>query len=196
MHHVQGVELEVVTVIKPRAGEVKETQASASRERQGIDHELGDRPLVDGARFIVKHVDAAVADLQNIDVAGDRGSSVDRNVKAKLLLHVRDVCAREIDRHFHCHGDGIRGEHEALELVMPTLVVGDRLQRKVRNPWRKVLPLHDLDAGEVERISGLRGAVLFLEECVRTGVAMSVRYVATGLKASCCFSARMRASLP
>ena len=37
VHHVQGVELEVVTVIKPRAGEVKETQASASRERQRID---------------------------------------------------------------------------------------------------------------------------------------------------------------
>ena len=155
VHHVQGVELEVVTVIKPRAGEVKETQASASRERQRIDHELGNGPLVDGTRFVVEDVDAAVADLQDIDVAGDRSSSVDRNVKAKVLLHVRDVFWRKIDRHFHCHGDGIRGKHKALEFVMPTLVVGDGLQRKMRNARRKVLPLHDLDTGEVERIGCL-----------------------------------------
>ena len=93
VHHVQGIELEVVAVVEPGAGEVKEAQAGASGERQGIDHELGDRPLVDGARFVVEDVDAAVADLQDIDVAGDRGSGVDRNVKAEVLLHVRDVCS-------------------------------------------------------------------------------------------------------
>jgi hypothetical protein len=37
------------------------------------------------------------------------------------------------------------------------------------NAWRKILLLHDLDAGEVEGIGCLRSAVLFLEERVRTG---------------------------
>ena len=62
---------------------------------------------------------------------------------------------REVDRHLHRHGDGISGEHEALELVVPALVVGDGLQRKVRDARRKVLLLHDLDTGEVEGIGGL-----------------------------------------
>ena len=52
---------------------------------------------------------------------------------------------------------------------MPALVVGDGLQRKVRNAWRKVLLLHDLDAFEVKGIGCLRSAVFFLEERVRTG---------------------------
>ena len=155
VHHVQGIELEVVAVVEPGAGEVKEAQAGASGERQGIDHELGDRPLMVGARFIVQDVDTAVADLQDVDVAGDRRSGVERNVKAEFMLHVRDVFRCEVDRHLHGHGDGIRGEHEALELVVPALVVGDGLQRKVRNPWRKVLLLHDLDTGEVEGIGCL-----------------------------------------
>ena len=155
VHHVQGMELEVMAVIEPGAGEVKEAQAGAARERQGIDHELGDRPFVDGARFVVEDMDTAVADLEDIDVAGDRVSGVDRNVKAEVLPHVRDVCAREVDRHFHGHGHKIRGEHEALEFVMPALVVGDGLEGKVRNARRKVLLLHDLDASEVKGIGGL-----------------------------------------
>jgi hypothetical protein len=80
---VQGVELEVVAVVKPGTGEVEEAQAGAPRECQGIDHELGDRPLVDSAWFVVEDVDAAVADLQDIDVAGDRLSGVERNVEAE-----------------------------------------------------------------------------------------------------------------
>ena len=131
MHHVQGVELKVVAVVEPGAGEVKEAQAGASGERQGIDHELGNRPLAVGARFVVEDVDAAVADLQDVDVAGNRLSSFERNVKTKMLLHVCDVCLREVDWHFHGHSDGIRGEHEALEFVVPALVVGDGLQRKL-----------------------------------------------------------------
>ena len=169
MHHVQGIELEVVAVVEPGADKVEEAQAGATGERQGIDHELGDWPLVDGTRFVVEDVDTAVADLQNIDVAGDRGSGVNRNVKAEFMLHVRDICSREVDRHFHGDGHGIRQEHEALEFVMPALVVGDGLQGKVRDAWRKVLLLHDLDTGEVKRRGGLRRTMFFLEERVRTG---------------------------
>ena len=82
-------------------------------------------------------------------------SGVNRNVKAKVLPHVRDVFSREVDRRLHRHGDGISGEHEALDLVMSALVVGDGLQRKVCDARRKVLLLHDLDTGEVKRIGGL-----------------------------------------
>ena len=169
VYHVQGIELEVVAVVEPGAGEVKEAQAGASGERQGIDHELGDGTLMDGARFIVEDVDTAVADLQNINVAGDRPSGYERNVKAELLLHVCDVSWCQVDRHLHGNGDGIGQEHEALELVVPALVVGDGLEGKVRNARRKVLLLHDLDTVEVEGIGGLRGTMLFLEERVRTG---------------------------
>jgi hypothetical protein len=110
---------------------------------------------MDGARFVVEDVNAAVADLQDIDVASDRGIGCDRNVKAQVVREVMNVLRDQIHRDFHRHGDRIRGEHEALELVMPTLVVGDGLERKVRNAWRKVLLLHDLDAGEVEGNGGL-----------------------------------------
>ena len=150
-----GVELKVVAVVEPGAGEVEETQAGASGEGQGIDHELGDRPLMVGARLVVQDVDAAVADLQDVDMAGDRASGVERNVKAEIMLHVRDVFRCEVDRHLHGHGDGISGEHEALELVMPALVVGDGLQGKVGDAWSKVLLFHDLDTSEVERIGCL-----------------------------------------
>jgi len=51
---------------------------------------------------------------------------------------------------------------------MPALVVGHRLQSKVRNARGKVLPLHDLDTSEVERIGCLRRAVLLCKEMVRT----------------------------
>ena len=155
VYHVQGIELEVVTIVEPGTGEVKETQAGAAREREGIDHELGNRPLMDGARFVVEDMDAAIADLQHVNVAGDRPSGYERNVKAELLLHVRDVCWCQVDRHLHGNGDGIGQEHEALELVMPALVVGDGLQRKVRNARRKVLLLNDLDTGEVKGIGCL-----------------------------------------
>ena len=60
VHHVQGMELEAMAVIEPGAGEVKEAQAGASGECEGIHHELGDRPLADGTRFVVQDVDAAV----------------------------------------------------------------------------------------------------------------------------------------
>jgi hypothetical protein len=73
--------------------------------------------------------------------------------------HNRDkltyVCRREVNRHLHSYRDRVSGEHEALELVMPALVMGDGLQRKVRDARRKILLLYDLDTGEVKGLGGL-----------------------------------------
>ena len=63
MHHVEGVELEVVVLVEPGADKVVETQAGAARHRQGVNHELGDGLLFVRARFVVEDVDAAVSDL-------------------------------------------------------------------------------------------------------------------------------------
>jgi hypothetical protein len=71
-------------------------------------------------------------------------------VKAEVLLHVREIFGREVDRHLNRNGHGIGQEHEALQLVMPALVMGDGLEGKMGNARRKVLLLDNLDAGEVE----------------------------------------------
>src|SRR5919204_4296039 len=78
MHHMQGIELEVVALIEPGADKVIEPEAGAPRERQGIDHELGDGLVPDRVRLVVEDVDAAVPDLHKIDVAGQRGLGQER----------------------------------------------------------------------------------------------------------------------
>ena len=127
MYDVQRREFKVVAIIEPGTGKVKETQAGASGKCEGIDHELGDRPLVGGAGFVVEDVDAAVANLEHVDVAGDRGSNIERNVKAEYVCKVVKICWCEIDGHFHRHGHGIGQQHEALQLVMSACVVRDGL---------------------------------------------------------------------
>jgi hypothetical protein len=57
MHHVQGIELEVVTLIEPGADKVIEPQACSSRECQGIDHELGNGLVSDRVRLVVEDMD-------------------------------------------------------------------------------------------------------------------------------------------
>jgi hypothetical protein len=91
------------------------------------------------ARLIVKDIDPAVADLQDINVAGEGCGPRQWHVETERVLQVSDICWGEIHRHFHGHGDGVRQEHEALELVVPTRVMGDGLERRVSNTQRQVL---------------------------------------------------------
>ena len=46
-------------------------------ECKGIDHELGDRLVPDRIRLVVEDMDAAIADLEKIDVAGSERGALD-----------------------------------------------------------------------------------------------------------------------
>ena len=73
VHHMQGIKLEVMSLIKPGADKVIEPEAGPAGQRQGIDHKLGNGLVPDRVRFVVEDMDASVADLHEIDVAGQRG---------------------------------------------------------------------------------------------------------------------------
>ena len=73
MYHVKRIKLEVVVLVEPGADKVIEPEACASRECQGIDHELSDGLFLVGARLVVEDVDRAVADLEHVDVPSQRG---------------------------------------------------------------------------------------------------------------------------
>ena len=73
MHHVQWIKLKVVTLIKPGTDKVIEPQSGSPGEGQRIDHELGDGLFSDGVRLVVEDMDPAITDLEEINVAGERG---------------------------------------------------------------------------------------------------------------------------
>jgi hypothetical protein len=78
-----------------------------------------------------------------------------------------DIRWGEIHRHFHCHSYGVGHEHEALELVMPALVVGNCLKCEVGNARREVVLLNNLDTRDIKGVYGCGGALVGLEEIVR-----------------------------
>jgi|GEM_PF-5484463 len=106
MHDVERVEFVVVLIIEPGALEVVEAQARAAAERERVDHELFDRLLFLCFGFVVEDVDHAATDLQEIDVAGDRGSTLERKREREAEL-LREVLG--VDGGGNPHKDG--GEH-------------------------------------------------------------------------------------
>src|SRR5262245_30181884 len=104
------------------------------------------------AWLIVQDVDPAVADLQDINVAGEGRSLRQRHLKAEIILKVPDVLWCEIYRYLNRYSDRIRHEHEALDLVMPAFIMGHRLEREVRNARGEILLLDNFDASEVEGV--------------------------------------------
>jgi hypothetical protein len=72
-----GEEFVVAGEPEPRAFDVKEPETgNEARQRECVDHELGNGFV--GARIglVVKDVDRAVADLQEVDVPGDVARTV------------------------------------------------------------------------------------------------------------------------
>ena len=128
VYDVKRVKLEVVVLVELGADEVVEAEACAARERQRIDHELGDGFFLGSAGFVVEDVDAAVSELEYVNVPGQRVAGLERNVEAKLTLHVPDVGRRENNRDLDGDSYRIDCEHEALDLVMPAFVVRDGLK--------------------------------------------------------------------
>ncbi len=151
VHDVERVKLKIVVLVEPGADEVVKPEAGAARECQGIDHELGDGLLLCGAGFIVKDVDSAVSYLEHVDVAGESGVGLDRNLESELALHMGDVLRREDNRHFDRNRHRVGDEHEALDFVVAALVVRNGLQHEVGDAARVVALGFDLDGVEVER---------------------------------------------
>lgn len=111
MDHMQGEELIVVVFIEPGAGEVIQAQAGAPGERQRVNHKLGDGSLPHGLGLVVKDVDRAVADLQEVDVAGQGCVGRERHGEAECGAHMCDVFGREKDRHLDCYRNGVSRDH-------------------------------------------------------------------------------------
>ena len=138
---MQGIKLEGVSLIKPGADKVIEPEAGPAGQRQGIDHELGNGLVPDRVRLVVEDMDPAIADLHEIDVAGQRGLGGEGNGETQLLLHVDDVVLCEVDRHFDGNRDRIGREHKALERLVPPDVVGHSLQHQARQKYFRIFPL-------------------------------------------------------
>ena len=118
-------EFEVVVLVELAALEVLERQTCSAAQCQGVDGELYVRvSLLPRLRLVVEDVEKAVADLQEVDVAGD---AVAREVQGKACLaEVIKIIGCEVHGHFHRDRDGVVDEHEALQRFMPLLVRGRR----------------------------------------------------------------------
>jgi hypothetical protein len=51
------------------------------------------------------------------------GAGLERNVESELILHVGKVFRCQEDGNLNRNGDGVRCEHEALDFIMPAVVV-------------------------------------------------------------------------
>lgn len=165
MDHVERKEFKVVAVIEPGAFEMVERQSAQPAERQGIYGELFDGFHTFGIRLEIEDVDQTVADLEDVDVAGERfpGFEFDGNVEVEPPLEVFDVGKLEEYWHLNRHGYGIVHQHEFLERLVAELVLGHRLQNEPRGLHRGVGGFgSDPDFIEVEEVFVLGTAVLFL----------------------------------
>ena len=65
-------EFAVLMLVKPRAFKVEQRNAGEMRKRQRVDRELRERLVGGRIGLVVEYVNGAVADLNEIDVAGNR----------------------------------------------------------------------------------------------------------------------------
>ena len=98
-----GEELAIFVLIEPGALDVEEPQAGhTAREREGVDRELGNWLVGPRIWLVVENVDGPVANLQEIDVAGDRAArGIGRKSDAVLFLDGGDVAPGEPDRNLY-----------------------------------------------------------------------------------------------
>src|SRR5208283_1892912 len=76
----------VLALVKPRALEIEERDAGQVREGERVERQLGERFAGGRLGFVVEDVDRAVANLQEVDMAGDR---------ARLAVRRGGRCFRE-----------------------------------------------------------------------------------------------------
>lgn len=97
------VELEVVAVIEPGAAEVVEPQASATGQRERVDHELLNGLYVGGVWFVVENVHLTVPDLHDVNVSGVRivHGEGQGNVESQRMPIVLDIGMGKDDGNFN-----------------------------------------------------------------------------------------------
>ena len=119
---LKRVELEVILLIEPAALEELQRQSGSSGKSEGIDRQLHVRVLfLSCVWLVIKDVDIAVADLQELDVTRDN-RTFEVDVKPALSV-IGDVLAREKDGSLHGNCHGIIDQHEPLQCFVPFLVV-------------------------------------------------------------------------
>ena len=79
-----GKELAVLLLVEPRALDIEKAKAGQARERQRIERELRDRLVRSGVRLVIEDVDGAVADLEEVDVAGEDARGALLRVRAEV----------------------------------------------------------------------------------------------------------------
>ncbi len=118
----KGIELEIVFLVEPRAFKDLQRQPCATSEGERIDRKLHVSVcLLPGLWLVVENMQAAVSDLQEINVAC-HDFCFEAEIESVVAI-IRKVSGREIDRYFHGDGHRIVDEHEALERFMPHTVV-------------------------------------------------------------------------
>jgi len=109
-------------------------------EGERIDRELGNWSIGPSVGLVVKDMNGAVSDLQNIDMAGDRSRATSgEKSRAVFLLDGSNIIVRE--RHRHLDGDHGRiiGEHEALKFWVAFVVGADSGKDESGHFGRRIL---------------------------------------------------------
>jgi len=109
-------ELAVLLLVEPRALDIKEPQSHKARERERIERELRDRLVGARVRLVIKNMNGTIADLEEVDVAGEdaRGASFREELNSILDFKRVDIAGRQPNRNLNGNRYRVVGEHEAL----------------------------------------------------------------------------------
>ena len=87
VNDTQRIEFVVVMLIEPRADKVEQPNTCAPRKGKGVCHQLRDWSFKSRLGLVVQYVDGVVANLQEVDMAGERliAGPGEREIRASLL---------------------------------------------------------------------------------------------------------------
>ena len=122
VYPLERKELEVILLVEPATLEELERQAGPSGQGERVDGELNvGVSFLFCFRLVVEDVDVTVADLQEIDMTGN-AVALEIEIETALPV-VTEILSGEEHRKFHCDGDRIIYQHEALQCLVSLLVV-------------------------------------------------------------------------
>ena len=106
----------ILLLVEPRAFDIEQAQAGQPSERKRIQGQLRDRFIGARVGLVVEDVHRAVADLDEIDVAGEdaRLVALGQQLDAVFDFQRLDIRAGEPNRNFDGDRYAVVGEHEAL----------------------------------------------------------------------------------
>ena len=109
-------ELAVLLLVEPRALDIKKSQSRQARQSKRVERELRDRLVGAGVGLVIKNMNGTIADLEEVDVAGEdaRGASFREELNSILDFKRVDIAGRQPNRNFNGDRYRVVGEHEAL----------------------------------------------------------------------------------